>query len=245
MINGRLIECDIKQIKYHREENMGSDSDAAYTYVVAHADWTENISPDNFYATISDFKSNKAIDRECDIWLCQYLRGAKFSDGDATSYVIDNGNVKKVVFPIKDITFNFNENQKLVSAVSPDVPVNGWEDEQKALDHLDVEVVNADGSMQRICGAASLIKLDDEQKEVVDEICALIKKAKDMGVHFIGDYSGCYAFNKNYLDKFCICYDNELEYSEKVDVLSREFRIDDLDVIMHSEDDMMYFERKK
>lgn len=237
-IDGRLIECEIQKMEYcFIEKNK-----AEINIVVSHADWTEKISVKDFYMSIDDFRNNIHRNRDYELWLNSRLRdlAGEDADGNNYTYIIKDGRVEKYVVEFSVIEV-FYESGKVHHVSSPDMPDECYSLEEAARSHVSLDVVNADGSVKHIPSAAELVTLTDEQKEVVDEIVKLSKKAKDMGICIVADWNGTYAFNRNNVKDSCIEYDQEEGY-ERVDLLSHEFAID-LDIVTSSDENMLDIKR--
>lgn len=237
-INGRLIECEIQKMEYCFIEKNQFE----INIVVAHADWTEKISDKEFYLSIDDFRNNIHRSPSEELWLRSRLPqlAGEDSDGNNFTFIIENGRVKKHIVDFQVIEVYY-ENGFVHHVYSSDMPEECYALEEAAQSHVSLEIVNADGSVKTIPSAASLVTLTDEQKEVVDEIVKLSKKAKDMGICIVADWNGTYAFNRNNVKDYCIEYDQEEGY-ERVDLLSHEFAID-LDIVTSSEENMLDIKR--
>ena len=237
-IDGKLIECEIKKMEFCFIEKKKFETNL----VVAHADWTEKIDAKDFYLSVEDFRNNihRAPGRE--IWLSSFIRdlAGEDCDGNNFTFIIENGRVKKyfVEFSVIEVYY---ENGRIDRVVSPDMPEECYALDEVAKSHISLEIVKADGSITKIPSAASLITLTDEQKEVVNEIIKLSKKAKDMGVVIVADWSGTYAFNANNVKDYTIQYEEE-DGCERVDVQSHEFAID-LEIYTSSDDNMLNIKR--
>lgn len=241
-IDGRLIECDIKKVRY-----AFLPDGLKIVITISHADWTEEIAPENFYFSIDDFKSgeNKAPNRE--IWLsshiCRINWGTDKDDFDCLCYVIENGRVEKKTIVLNTLDVHYGQSGHIYDITSPDIPEERYDLLENAVAHLDVEIVNADGSMTKEPSVASLISLTDEQQALVDKLTDLSKQLKDAGVQIVVDWSGVYAFNTNNVSEWLIQYEPE-EYTERIDLLSKEFAID-FNAFNANEDDMLCIKRKK
>lgn len=85
-----------------------------------------------------------------------------------------------------------------------------FRDRETALLHCDLIVVDENGVETKRPSAASLMKLTDEQMEVVMEVKKALDRAKEMGVQIILDTGCCetYAFSMNHIKKFEVDYDS-------------------------------------
>lgn len=242
LINGRLIECDITKLDFCFTDNESYD---VYLWV-SHADWTEKIEPENFFLSIDDFRSNKYAERTKQEYLNRWFP-SKFDvlpshKGEFATFVIENGQVKSKVIDFDIIEVYYDENGNVRRMESPDIPAECWAHEEDAKAHLEIEIVNADGTTKTIPSAASLVSLSPEQRALVKDIEGLMKKASDMGVKFVADWNGVYAFNSSQLKSFSFVY--EYNGYERIDLLSKEFSID-APVSVVSDEDMLEIVRKE
>ena len=238
-INDRLIECEIQKMEYC----FIGEGQFEINIVVAHADWTEKISANEFYRSIDDFRNNIHRNPGRELWLNSHLHGlaGEDADGNNFTYIIKDGRVKKHVVEFSVIEVYYAGHGVIHHVYSPDMPEECYAIEEAAQSHVSLDIVNADGSVKHIPSAASLVTLTDEQKEVVDEIVRLSKKASEMGVHIVADWNGTYAFNAKNIKDYSVEYD-PVEGMERVDLLSHEFAIG-LEIMTSSDENMLNIER--
>lgn len=239
-IDGRLIECEIKKMDFCFRCDGGCDK----YLVVAHADWTEKITPDNFYGSIQDFNNDNPARPLRELWLTGWFRQlAGYDDkGHPFTFIIKNGRVVKYTVEF-DVIEVFYDDGKVHHLYSADIPNECWSTDVAARSHIGYEIVSADGSVTSVPAASSLVALTDEQREAVSELILLCKRLKDLGVCIVADWNGMYAFNRNNVADFKIEYDETTGY-EGVDVLSDEFAVP-CDLIVSSDENMLNIKRKQ
>lgn len=239
-IDGRLVECEI--VKF---EVCFAGEQVQNNIVVSHADWTMKIGESDFFLSVEDFRSNTVRKIISDsVYLRHYFRNVQFGDSssDNFTWIIKDGRVKKHFIDF-DIIEVFYGNGKIHHMSSPDIPEECWDSEESAIAHQSVEVVNADGSSRKIPSAVSLITLTDEQKEVVDKMVALSKEAEDLGIVFVADWNGVYAFNKKNVKNWELNYYGDTTEDERIDLQSDEFAVG-IKIVMSSDENMLDIERK-
>ena len=237
-LNDRLIECDIVR----HDICFDADGRVDNHITVAHADWQEKITPDNFFASIADFKSNKPVDICRQLHPCILFRQLYMSCNEYRTYIIKGGKVVEYTIDFDTISVFFKD-KGVDSVRCDDIPQICYKYEDDAKAHLSLEVENSDGTTKKIPSVAELVTLTDEQRSVVNEIVALSKKAKDMGVVMECDWNGVYAFNRNGIRGYAMQYDLD-DYDERIDLSTKEFAID-LNVNCCSDEDMLCVIRKE
>lgn len=235
LINGKLIECDVTMLDWCMVEGVSE------TWLhVTYGDKTEKISPSQFFESVEDFRNNVQMPLTRNVWLPGRLYNVNFSDPDFT-WVIEDGRVKQKFLDIQTITIRFGENGRVESIESPDIPDVCYKLKDIAQSFLDIEVLNADGTEKKIIGAANLVTLTDEQRKIVEDMLSIAKKANDMGVRFVADWNGVYAFNSNNVKDWNVEYD-EYDGMERVDVQSEYFAIG-MNLCVSSDDNMLNIKR--
>ena len=151
--------------------------------------------------------------------------------------------MEKKQLTIKSIYIDYKDEKMVVS--SPDVPITCWGDYEDALAHLDVTVQKADGTEQTIQGAAHLLALNKEQRNIVKKMEELSKKAVEMGIVFLGDWGDrVFAFNSLGIEGWNSDYNREAENGwESLDVQNEEFATG-LSINIVSDENFVHIKRK-
>lgn len=223
-IKKRLVECDITtmQFRVNEESNMLEPTE----YVVKHGDKTDTVKPSDFYSSIAAYKEGESPD------LYMGNIGAFFKnllgpkDEPQYTYVIEGGRgVKKNITIESMALLRAAENTgRYWDAVSPNMPDVTYKSMKDAMQHVDITIEHEDGTTEEQKGIANLIALTPEQGAVVKQLAELVDKAEKMGVAFVHNYQGLFAYNNSELSD--IAYDDcEWAGYENIDIQRDEFRV--------------------
>lgn len=82
---------------------------------------------------------------------------------------------------------------------------------EEALSFNSYKVVDKYGNKTRRDGINKLLMLDDDQKELIQQFCDIVKKIDESGIELIGDYNGLQAFNRRKVADIVIDFEEQDE----------------------------------
>lgn len=239
MINENLTEVVVTSVFIDFKDSCNN------TIHVKHQDTEYTVSKDNFYASVEDFDKGNPVAWGTDVWLRCWVEGINFTDNGASCYCFENGEPVLYELNINTLVVTFDEKGRVDMVRSDDFPANPYETREECLAFNNVTIKNEDGTTETRVGAARLAMLSDVQRDVVNQIVGLMRKASDMGVRIVADWNHTYAFNVNGVAdyEFAYCDDYPSDKHEMVNLNHKEFIVNDSRFNICGEEDNLFIKR--
>lgn len=178
------------------------------------------IPTEDYFRNVEDFKENIPCNCTQGVYLANWLRNVELTNDKNIAYVIENGKVVSKNFDFTKIHITFNthsgcdlHSSYIKSIITPDIPDGSFQSKEEAIAHLDIEVIDENGESKKTIGIANLLKLDEEQSDLVFKISTLMRRARELGVMFISNSQeqSLNAINTNNLATCGITYGEDCE----------------------------------
>lgn len=255
---GKLIETHPLRTKYTKvgeDENGIALYDIKTVFVIQPTDEYFSVSGfDQIYESKKDFEENKPISRfqsisfdlssGTGIKLCFALLGYNFS---TMKYWVADDKKETAPFVEKtlpmDIFFYDYKTDKWSNDCVPETDY--YPTRETALSWNTYDVALKDGTIKQVLGRNKLLKLDEDQRELVGQFLGIMKKLKENKIVIQTDIcNDIYAYNARNVEDIDTTYDNRTEDGyEKCDGWDKKFWIGTIDE--YGDDNDVWIKRKE
>lgn len=216
-IHGKLEEVKLIRTTYELYEDEHAYADE--TIVLRPNGETYKVGQMQFeqlYASPEDYEKHVPLSQHAFDMNDAYVVGRLFGNhrhSDKDYYVFTDGKAHKKTISLYYLAFDYEANELVLDGKSR-IPedVETYRSSQEAYDFNIYKVVDETGKETERIGCNRLLFLDDDQKELIQEFNALIKKIKDNGIFLVMDCcDDLRAFNVRNVADYEMAYDeNEL-----------------------------------
>lgn len=253
IVEGKLTEVKLVKIEY---AVLSETAEARATIMlpngkrksVPEKEWGK------LFGSVKDYEANKpiAVKSKCLYNISNYSNadGATPHDGQLRWWYMKDGEPKEQVIDIDDLTLDYSDYNKWV--LPDDYVPHGYhyKTREDCLSFNEYVSVDKDGKETIHTGKNMLVRLDDDQCELLDDLRDALKKLTDAGVVLVADtMEGVQAFNVREVKDWAFGPDRSYiddEEREKYDDINRyapEFAIE-LPVSIWADDCTLWIKRK-
>jgi len=233
--DGKCFECNIvkQTIKRHK---IDGDWQYDFTLTVSNNGREYDIMPEDLFKSVEDFERNLPHEPEC-----VFQPGIRFGTNGVCFYVKDS----------QVLNFDINTNWRTLiydgmEWTCPELPEKCYNDIKEACAGNIVRIVDNNGVETEKVGVNLLLRLNDEQRVILNDIENVYKKAKDAGIVFFydTDYDRVYAVNKRNVEDIFSCYEQQDEDYEEAPIWKEEEFKADIPINPSFCDNILWIKRK-
>lgn len=257
MIDDKLQECKLIRHLFTSDEN-GVKSEIWVELPDGTLDKT-HVTYQNAYHCPEGYERNECVETNCfhsnDIFsaLLRRASGEYFQNGNYKFYTCfpEYGEPTEHELKCQSLYFDYQTNTWHTSEIPSNIPI--YKTKEKACSYSIYEVVNENGEVSERVGINRLLRLDEDQKKLINRLEDLLKELKEHDVYLLADTGDNYmAYNKRNVEDINLSYNDYPDLSgdkddtgyEEADRYGKSFIIN-ASIPQWSEDYNMFVKRKK
>lgn len=229
VVDGMLMEAELVKIDYTLLTSDTAEAKATVSLPDGRRKWLPIRDWGKLFASIEDFEAGKPLNVDtkyfCNIRSYRNCSVQPDKEGQLRWWYMKDGEPKEQVITVDELTLNYKGT--LGWELPDDCVPHGrpYESREKCLSFNKYVSVDKSGEATFHVGKNMLVQLDDDQRDLIDDLCDTLKKIEEAGIILVVDTMECVqAFNARNIKNWDFGYDRSCiddDESEKYEEISR------------------------